>query len=418
MMSMRVTFAFGFHFLLLLPAVYALLNLLPVSQLRKPPPLRHSTSIDSSPSPITTVDPFWKNGLQFGCTGCGKCCQNDGEVWLDIDEFVDLVDFLKISAEETLEKYVDGVKSGWVKLKNKVVVATPENIDRCIFLDDDGKKCTVYSVRPVQCRTYPWWPRLMTNQAEWNSEAVVPDEEPGKHWSADKGGCEGINHKESDLVSPQTIYRNYELYRLYNDAFPFLSTGTDAERLLTKAGVVQGIIKSTREWVKSTVIKHQLCPFAESVFASEKIRYRVYFGSDKEKIKEKLRYEVLTLLTTKEEDLATTLLMLPFACRDFEEFYDFSLDLEEIVLPLLEKDAGGPTSIDTKPRRTLLEKARESKGKDKKEQLPDVQLAFFHPGFCWADTEPDDAINFEKRAPFPTINLLRAFRIREYADER
>ena len=42
-----------------------------------------------------------------------------------------------------------------------------------------------------------------------------------------------------------------------------------------------------------------------------------------------------------------------------------------------------------------------------------IQLAFFHPAFAWAGTEHNEPINFEKRAPFPTINLLRAKRVRE-----
>lgn len=30
----------------------------------------------------------------------------------------------------------------------------------CVFLRD-GKQCTVYGARPLQCSTYPWWPELM-----------------------------------------------------------------------------------------------------------------------------------------------------------------------------------------------------------------------------------------------------------------
>ena len=58
-----------------------------------------------------------------------------------------------------------------------------------------------------------------------------------------------------------------------------------------------------------------------------------YLGTDKGKIIERLRYEMLALLTTKEEDIATTLLMLPFALNSFEDFHEFSLDLEDLVLP-------------------------------------------------------------------------------------
>ena len=49
--------------------------------------------------------------------------------------------------------------------------------------------------------------------------------------------------------------------------------------------------------------------------------------------------------------------------------------------------------------------------------LFDFQLAFFHPSFMWADTDFDEPLNYEKRAPFPTINLLRAAKIREFTSE-
>jgi hypothetical protein len=45
------------------------------------------------------------------------------------------------------------------------------------------------------------------------------------------------------------------------------------------------------------------------------------------------------------------------------------------------------------------------------------QIAAFHPSFQWADTDINEPLNFEKRAPFPTINLLRAPKVRKYASE-
>ena len=37
---------------------------------------------------------WWGDGdstVHFHCTSCGKCCTNDGEVWMNTDEFADLV---------------------------------------------------------------------------------------------------------------------------------------------------------------------------------------------------------------------------------------------------------------------------------------------------------------------------------------
>ena len=52
--------------------------------------------------------------------------------------------------------------------------------DRCAFLDDD-KRCRIYPVRPVQCRTYPFWPELVESKFAWRAEARR---------------CEGINRGE------------------------------------------------------------------------------------------------------------------------------------------------------------------------------------------------------------------------------
>ncbi len=76
----------------------------------------------------------------------------------------------------------------------------------CIFLDRSSNKCGIYDVRPVQCRTYPFWPSLLESPDDWFGEAVVPDDveiiedvdvEGGplgqlRYWSPELGGCEGI----------------------------------------------------------------------------------------------------------------------------------------------------------------------------------------------------------------------------------
>lgn len=41
---------------------------------------------------------------------------------------------------------------------------------RCPFLGPD-MRCTIYPVRPVQCRTYPWWPELVERRGDWQAES-------------------------------------------------------------------------------------------------------------------------------------------------------------------------------------------------------------------------------------------------------
>ena len=73
----------------------------------------------------------------------------------------------------------------------------------CIFLDQGGQ-CSIYAVRPVQCKNYPFWPSLLSDQDAWEDEAVLPDNidlgdgTNDRHWSPDLGGCEGIMVEKAD----------------------------------------------------------------------------------------------------------------------------------------------------------------------------------------------------------------------------
>jgi uncharacterized protein len=166
---------------------------------------KNSNALSASTSDaIVSSDVWWKEGLKFGCTACGRCCQNEGEVWLDADEFADLSNNLKESPKAVLEKYSERTMSGWVKLKNQIS-DDPKINDRCIFLGEDGKQCSIYESRPIQCRTYPFWPRLLSNTDEWNKEGVQPDHvelvegSADRHWTPATGGCEG-NYRQNVMI--------------------------------------------------------------------------------------------------------------------------------------------------------------------------------------------------------------------------
>lgn len=117
---------------------------------------------------------WWENGLKFGCTACGRCCQNEGEVWLDDDEFADLALYLQESPLAVLDRYSENLISGWVKMKSNLS-DDPKLSNRCIFLGTDGKQCSIYEARPIQCRTYPFWPRLLSTPENWQEEAVIAE---------------------------------------------------------------------------------------------------------------------------------------------------------------------------------------------------------------------------------------------------
>lgn len=186
-------------------------------------------------------------------------------MWLDANEFRSLVSSLGLPPEDVLDIYAEDVIAGWVKLKSKVSAATnPINQmetlpsttigEQCIFLDGEGKMCTIYAARPVQCRTYPYWPSIIDSEAAWSNEGVsspadsisvrkdASSAEPAalkRLWTVEDGGCEGVDLFESPLVSPITIHRNRQLYESYHWSFPHSKVGDDKQKLLSQVDVMQ-----------------------------------------------------------------------------------------------------------------------------------------------------------------------------------
>ncbi len=115
----------------------------------------------------STEQPWFQDGLKFTCTQCGKCCTGDpGFVWVDDAEIDKLAAARGMIRSEFLAMYTQK-KRGQVSLRER------PNGD-CIFYDS-AKGCTVYSVRPKQCRTWPFWESNLTSPERWEQvEGTCP----------------------------------------------------------------------------------------------------------------------------------------------------------------------------------------------------------------------------------------------------
>lgn len=49
-------------------------------------------------------------------------------------------------------------------------LAEKDNYD-CVFWEE-GKGCVIYPVRPVQCRSYPFWAHVVEDEESWKREAL------------------------------------------------------------------------------------------------------------------------------------------------------------------------------------------------------------------------------------------------------
>lgn len=116
----------------------------------------------SPPEPQGTEGPWYRDGLSFRCTQCGNCCTGaPGVVWVTPDEIQAIADHL-------------GKTTGEVKLEHtrlfggRVSLREFANGD-CTFFDGATRGCQIYPVRPVQCRTWPFWNSNLESPAAWKS---------------------------------------------------------------------------------------------------------------------------------------------------------------------------------------------------------------------------------------------------------
>ena len=103
--------------------------------------------------------------IYFQCMRCNACCSGQpGFVWLSKRDLMALSEYFDLSIQRFALTFCRIVDLGIVttlSLKEK------QNND-CIFLENDG--CSVYPVRPVQCRTYPFWETILENEQSWIEE--------------------------------------------------------------------------------------------------------------------------------------------------------------------------------------------------------------------------------------------------------
>jgi len=135
------------------------------------------------------------------------------------------------------------------------------------------------------------------------------------------------------------------------------------------------ILDATRHWVTRAVIGLNLCPFAKSVYVKDQIRFTLTRAREDQDILEALETELQLLAETAPEQLDTTLLVIPDALRDFDDYNGFLARAERCL---------------------------------KRARLTGVlQIASFHPDYQFADSAPEDIENYTNRAPYPILHLLR-----------
>jgi len=125
--------------------------------------------------------PWYANGLRFECTQCGDCCTGaPGFVWVNAEEISALARLVGIDDVDEFERlYVRkvGVRKSLVEFPN----------GDCVFFDNDKRNCSVYSARPRQCKTWPFWNSNLRSPEAWEQTCQqCPGSGKGKLYSVDQ----------------------------------------------------------------------------------------------------------------------------------------------------------------------------------------------------------------------------------------
>lgn len=142
---------------------------------------------------------WYTAGLRFKCQQCGRCCAGPaaGFIWVTRPEIKLIADFLNITSAELRRKFLKRVG-----LRTTII---EDSVTRdCIFLQDEAgkKKCSIYAVRPNQCRAWPFWPDNLTSSTTWSKTAQK---------------CPGINqgklytYPEIQKIQKQKYWQNENL---------------------------------------------------------------------------------------------------------------------------------------------------------------------------------------------------------------
>jgi len=113
--------------------------------------------------------PWYREGLQFRCSGCGNCCTGaPGYVWVNKEEIAALADEI---GENDLRRF----EEEFVRLVGvrKSLRELPESNWDCVFFDSETRRCKVYNARPRQCRSWPFWESNVRTEENWERTCEV-----------------------------------------------------------------------------------------------------------------------------------------------------------------------------------------------------------------------------------------------------
>ncbi len=135
------------------------------------------------------------------------------------------------------------------------------------------------------------------------------------------------------------------------------------------------IVADVARWLNEVVIGLNLCPFSGKPTRENRVRFFVSHATDDETLLQDLQQEMELLDQKPASEIETTLVIVPDHLQDFFDYNQFLNWTNQ-----------------------LLKRNR---------WVGVYQLATFHPNYCFALAELEDAENLTNRAPYPILHIIR-----------
>lgn len=121
--------------------------------------------------------PWYANGLRFKCQGCGNCCRGEpGYVWITAKEVEAVSSYVNKTPGKFSNKYLR-------KVGRRTSLVERPNGD-CIMYSNG---CSIYEVRPKQCRTFPFWRSNLKTRETWEElKGFCPGVGKGRLYTTDE----------------------------------------------------------------------------------------------------------------------------------------------------------------------------------------------------------------------------------------
>ena len=130
-----------------------------------------------------------ESGIRFFCLAdCSNCCGiSGGYVFLTKAEAQKIAGYLSLDIDEFMNFFIRHID-------DKPALVDGEN-EACVFLEDG--QCMIYSFRPRQCRTFPFWKENMETVDRWQlTKQICPG--IGK-------GCLFSKQEIGDILNGKTL---------------------------------------------------------------------------------------------------------------------------------------------------------------------------------------------------------------------